>query len=63
MIRSKRPKKNGCLKSTVQGLQFRRCQASIVQAINTALGGEDVSYLHTEHNTYPAHFGITRGQG
>lgn len=28
-------------------------QASIVQAINTALGGEDVSYLHTEHNKYP----------
>lgn len=28
-------------------------QASIVQAINTALGGEDVSFLHTEHNKYP----------
>lgn len=28
-------------------------QTSIVQAINTALGGEDVSYLHTEHNKYP----------
>lgn len=28
-------------------------QASIVQAINTALGGEDVSYLHTEQNKYP----------
>lgn len=28
-------------------------QASIVQAINTALGGEDVSYLHTQQNKYP----------
>lgn len=28
-------------------------QASIVQAINTALAGEDVSFLHTEHNKYP----------
>ena len=28
-------------------------QASIVQAINTALGGEDVSYLHTGNNKYP----------
>src|SRR5690554_2610081 len=28
-------------------------QANIVQAINTALGGEDVSYLHTEQNKYP----------
>lgn len=28
-------------------------QATIVQAINTALGGEDVSYLHSEHSKYP----------
>jgi len=28
-------------------------QASIVQAINTALGGEDVSYLHTGQQKYP----------
>lgn len=33
--------------------QLGVAQASIVQAINTALGGEDVSYLHTEHNKYP----------
>ncbi|TNC85168.1 MAG: hypothetical protein CSH36_14900 [Thalassolituus sp.] len=28
-------------------------QAEIVQAINTALGGEDVSYLHTGQHKYP----------
>ncbi|MBM96866.1 MAG: multidrug transporter AcrB [Oceanospirillaceae bacterium] len=28
-------------------------QASIVQAINTALGGEDVSYLHSDNVKYP----------
>ena len=28
-------------------------QASVVQAINTALGGEDVSYLHTGQHKYP----------
>ncbi len=28
-------------------------QSSIVQAINTALGGEDISYLHTGNNKYP----------
>ncbi len=33
--------------------QLGVAQASIVQAINTALGGEDVSYLHTENNKYP----------
>ena len=28
-------------------------QASVVQAINTAIGGEDVSYLHTGQHKYP----------
>ena len=33
--------------------RFGVAQATIVQAINTALGGEDVSFLHTELNKYP----------
>ncbi len=38
-------------------------QASIVQAINTALGGEDVSYLHTEHNKYPLPIRLELNEG
>src|SRR5690554_6506562 len=39
--------------NSARAAQLGVAQASIVQAINTALGGEDVSYLHTEHNKYP----------
>ena len=38
-------------------------QSSIVQAINTALGGEDVSYLHTEHNKYPLPIRLELAEG
>jgi len=38
-------------------------QSSIVQAINTALGGEDVSYLHTEHNKYPLPIRLELSEG
>ena len=38
-------------------------QASIVQAINTALGGEDVSYLHTEQQKYPLPIRLELSEG
>ena len=38
-------------------------QSSIVQAINTALGGEDISYLHTEHNKYPLPIRLELAEG
>ena len=38
-------------------------QSSIVQAINTALGGEDVSYLHTEHTKYPLPIRLELSEG
>ena len=38
-------------------------QSSIVQAINTALGGEDVSYLHTGNNKYPLPIRLELNEG
>ena len=38
-------------------------QASIVQAINTAVGGEDISYLHSEHNKYPLPIRLELSEG
>ena len=38
-------------------------QSTIVQAINTALGGEDVSYLHTEQNKYPLAIRLELSEG
>ena len=38
-------------------------QSSIVQAVNTALGGEDVSYLHVENNKYPLPIRLELSEG
>lgn len=38
-------------------------QASIVQAINTAVGGEDVSYLHTGDHKYPLPIRLELSEG
>jgi multidrug efflux pump subunit AcrB len=38
-------------------------QASIVQAINTAVGGEDVSYLHTGNHKYPLPIRLELSEG
>lgn len=38
-------------------------QASIVQAINTALGGEDVSYLHSGQHKYPLPIRLELSEG
>lgn len=38
-------------------------QSSIVQAINTALGGEDVSYLHTDNVKYPLPIRLELSEG
>ena len=38
-------------------------QVSIVQAINTALGGEDVSYLHSNQQKYPLPIRLEMSEG
>ncbi|GGY34911.1 multidrug transporter AcrB [Bacterioplanes sanyensis] len=43
--------------------QLGIAQATIVQAINTALGGEDVSYLHNGQSKYPLPIRVGFGDG